>query len=286
MENRGPNRVTAPQRQVGHTHAGLFRKPYDQKSRVRGFCGEVHSRYPKGVRPSSGQCEQEGVSVKKLPSNMLLPVGAGVAALIVGGITVGFAQMPVESRTGGGEPAAASSPSPSNIVEASPRATVSGAPAESVEAAGPSAAASEPGPPAQSSGPAADSPDAASAAASEPEPGSPASVPASAPQTAVATEAPADAVTVQRVKDSCSSRLESDAASSSIVAGPVVGRPFTLVSLDFLSVPQRSTATSGLASYDVSMTVTTQMLNSPTETSQRVCRVYDYDSHVDWLPAN
>jgi hypothetical protein len=114
-------------------------------------------------------------------------------------------------------------------------------------------------------------------------PPAPAVPPAVAP--APPPAAAADAATVQRITDSCSLRLQTDAANSGAVAGTAVGRPYTVVALEFTGAPQRSTASSGLASYDVAMKVTTQMANGPARTAQRVCRVYDYDSHVDWLPA-
>jgi hypothetical protein len=87
------------------------------------------------------------------------------------------------------------------------------------------------------------------------------------------------------VTDSCSRRLQSDASNSGIVSGTVVPRPYSLVSVEYGGLPQRSTAGPGLESYDVELTVTTQPPDGPAQTDRRVCRVYDYDSHVDWLPA-
>jgi hypothetical protein len=94
-----------------------------------------------------------------------------------------------------------------------------------------------------------------------------------------------DALTVQRVTDSCSRRLQSDAVNSGVVTGTVVPRPYSLVSVEFIGAPQRSTAGPGLESYDVHLSVITQPVDGPAQTDRRVCRVYDYDSHVDWLPA-
>ena len=62
-------------------------------------------------------------------------------------------------------------------------------------------------------------------------------------------------------------------------------RPYSLVSVEYAGIPHRSTAGPGLESYDVELSVTTQPLDGPAQTDRRVCRVYDYDSHVDWLPA-
>jgi hypothetical protein len=113
-------------------------------------------------------------------------------------------------------------------------------------------------------------------------PAPPPSAPAPATQPPPATP---DALTVQRVTDSCSRRLQSDAANSGVVTGTVVPRPYSLVSVEFVGAPQRSTAGSGLESYDVHLSVVTQPVDGPAQTDRRVCRVYDYDSHVDWLPA-
>lgn len=135
---------------------------------------------------------------------------------------------------------------------------------------------------------AAGQPPSSAAASSTPAPSAPAQSgppssgppPASEPAGAVS-----DAQTVQRVTDSCSRRLQSDASNSGIVSGPVVPRPYSLVSVEYGGLPQRSTAGPGLESYDVELTVTTQPPDGPAQTDRRVCRVYDYDSHVDWLPA-
>jgi hypothetical protein len=86
------------------------------------------------------------------------------------------------------------------------------------------------------------------------------------------------------VTDSCSRRLQSDASNSGIVSGTVVPRPYSLVSVEYVGSPHRSTAAPGLESYDVELSVTTQPSDGPAQTDRRVCRVYDYDSHVDWLP--
>lgn len=85
--------------------------------------------------------------------------------------------------------------------------------------------------------------------------------------------------------DSCSRRLQRDALNSGVVTGSVVPRPYSLVSVEFVGAPQRSTAVHGLASYDVQLSVVTQPVDGPAQMDRRVCRVYDYDSHVDWLPA-
>lgn len=94
-----------------------------------------------------------------------------------------------------------------------------------------------------------------------------------------------DAAGIQHIKDSCTARLQSDAAHSSIVTGTVVPRPFTVVSIAFSGNPAQSTAASGLASYDILMKITLKLVDGPAQDSVRVCRVYDSDSHVDWLPA-
>jgi glycine/serine hydroxymethyltransferase len=94
-----------------------------------------------------------------------------------------------------------------------------------------------------------------------------------------------DAAGIQRVKDSCTARLQSDAAHSGIVTGTVVPRPFTVASIAFSGNPVQSTGASGLPSYDILMKITTKLVDGPAQESVRVCRVYDSDSHVDWLPA-
>ena len=110
-----------------------------------------------------------------------------------------------------------------------------------------------------------------------------------APAPAPAAPAPVaqglDAAGIQRIKDSCTARLQSDAAHSGIVTGTVVPRPFTIVSIAYSGNPVQSTAASGLASYDILMKITTKLVDGPAQESVRVCRVYDSDSHVDWLPA-
>jgi hypothetical protein len=94
-----------------------------------------------------------------------------------------------------------------------------------------------------------------------------------------------DAAGIQRIKDTCTARLQSDAAHSAIVTGTVVPRPFTVASIAFSGSPVQSTAASGLASYDILMKISTKLVDGPAQDSVRVCRVYDSDSHVDWLPA-
>ncbi|MGM7776278.1 hypothetical protein ACSVHC_09730 [Arthrobacter sp. KNU-44] len=126
------------------------------------------------------------------------------------------------------------------------------------------------------------------APASSAKPDAPVPAPA-APAPAPAVPAPVqqalDAAGIQRIKDSCTARLQSDAAHSSIVTGTVVPRPFTVVSIAFSGNPVQSTAASGLASYDILMKITLKLVDGPAQDSVRVCRVYDSDSHVDWLPA-
>lgn len=218
----------------------------------------------------------------------IVPIGAGVAALILVGVLVGTAQFQTVGGAGSGAPAAVSSAGPSDPAEAAPQSAASGAGEDPAPSAGattsgsPAEQSAEPSSPAEPSAPAAEPSAAPEPAAAAPPAAAP---PATAPAPAPAADAPADAGTVQRLKDSCSRRLESDAASSGVVAGSVVGRPFTLVAVEFVGAPQRSAPNAGLASYDVTMSVTTQMANNPSQTGERVCRVYDYDSHVDWLPA-
>ncbi|MBB6406086.1 hypothetical protein [Arthrobacter sp. AZCC_0090] len=175
---------------------------------------------------------------------------------------------------------------------APPSVTASAAPAASGATKAPSAT-----PSATTSTPAANaSPSTASssqAAASAPAVSSKPDAPV-APVPAPVAPAPAppapgtqglDAAGVQRIEDSCTARLQSDAAHSGVVTGTVVPRPYIVVSIAFSGTPVLSTAASGLASYDVLMKITTKLVDGPTQDGVRVCRVFDSDSHVDWLPA-
>jgi hypothetical protein len=94
-----------------------------------------------------------------------------------------------------------------------------------------------------------------------------------------------DEAGIQRIKDSCTARLQSDAAHSSIVTGTVVPRPFTVVSIAFSGNPAQSTSASGVASHDILMKITLKLADGPAQDSERVCRVHDSDSLVDWVPA-
>lgn len=221
--------------------------------------------------------------MKNPSSKRLVPVGVGVATLVLTAVVVGIAQIPTGERTAAGgtvsAPAQQSSPaqqseSPSAIPETTQAATPG--PSATAPKATPSATAA-PGSGVSSppSGQAAPAPGATQSAQAAPPPAAPPAAPA--PQSA-------DAQTVQRVRTSCTNRMQSDAASSGVVTGTAVGRPYTLVALEFAGTPERSSAKSGLASYDVVVRVTTKLVDGPVQANQRVCRVYDSDSHVDWLP--
>lgn len=209
-------------------------------------------------------------------------VGVAAATVVMVGVVVGFAQIPTGVRTGEGGVAPIGPPSsfsvpggPSSPTDATapaaadPTATAPGASVHGQ--ATPGAATTDP-----SSEPAPTT--AGPEPGKAPEPGS-APAPSSQPP-----DAGPDAQTVERVTDSCSRRLQSDAVNSGVVTGPVVPRPYTLVSVAFVGAPRRSSAGPGLESYEVTTTVTTRPVDGPVQTDQRVCRVYDYDSHVDWLP--
>ena len=209
-----------------------------------------------------------------------IPGGAGTESGGAAQLIPPAAQATTAEVPAGQVPAAAppGSPTPSNGQEpnsAAPQGQASGRPATA------DPAATAPGPaatPTAGQPPGGQPPSSAAAPpAAPPSPGQP---PASEP----AGAAP-DAQAVQRVTDSCSRRLQSDAANSGIVSGTVVPRPYSLVSVEYAGIPHRSTAGPGLESYDVELSVTTQPLDGPAQTDRRVCRVYDYDSHVDWLPA-
>ncbi|GAA4049686.1 hypothetical protein GCM10023063_41730 [Arthrobacter methylotrophus] len=168
---------------------------------------------------------------------------------------------------------------------APPSATASAAPSATGSAKAPSAGAA-----ANPSVSAAPSSQAATPAASAPgsaKPDVPVTPASAAPVPAVpAPAAPGlDASGVQRIENACTARLQSDASHSSIVTGTVVPRPFTIVSVAFSGTPARSTAASGKASYDVLMKITTKLVDGPSQDGVRVCRVYDSDSRVDWIPA-
>jgi hypothetical protein len=171
-------------------------------------------------------------------------VGVAAATVVMVGVVVGLAQIPTGARAGEGGVAPIGPPSS----QSAPGGT-----------SAPTTATPEPG--------------------KAPEPGS-----APAPSSSQPPDTGPDAQTVERVTDSCSRRLQSDAVNSGVVTGPVVPRPYTLVSVAFVGAPRRSSAGPGLESYDVTTTVTTRPVDGPVQTDQRVCRVYDYDSHVDWLP--
>lgn len=185
---------------------------------------------------------------------------------------VGLAQIPGGAWTTAGGSAALTPPTAQASGGPAPAAADPAATAPG-QAATPTAGQPPGGPPPSYSA----APSAAAPPAVPPSSGPP---PASEP-----TGAAPDAQAVQRVTDSCSRRLQSDAANSGIVSGTVVPRPYSLASVEYAGIPHRSTAGPGLESYDVELAVTTQPADGPAQTDRRVCRVYDYDSHVDWLPA-
>ncbi|GAA3319664.1 hypothetical protein [Arthrobacter ramosus] len=205
-------------------------------------------------------------------------VVAGVVAVgLAGAITLNATQTssnPVAgaapSATVSAAASAASAPGATKTPAATPSATASAqAASASASAASASAAPSNQAPvPAPASTAKPDAP--------VPAPAAPAPAPAAPPGAQGL-----DAAGIQRIKDSCTARLQSDAAHSSIVTGTVVPRPFTVVSIAFSGNPVQSTA----ASYDILMKITTKLVDGPAQDSVRVCRVYDSDSHVDWLPA-
>ncbi|MEW1822640.1 hypothetical protein AB0323_17915 [Arthrobacter sp. NPDC080031] len=213
-------------------------------------------------------------------------VVAGVVAVgLAGAITLNATQTSSNSVAGATPSAAvsapASAPGASKTSAATPGATAS-APAASTSASAAPSGQAPAAPPATSAKPDAPVP---------PAPAAPAPAPAAPAPVAPAPAAPApvaqglDAAGIQRIKDTCTARLQSDAAHSSIVTGTVVPRPFTVVSIAYSGNPVQSTAASGLASYDILMKITTKLVDGPAQDSVRVCRVYDADSHVDWLPA-
>ncbi|MDP9904825.1 hypothetical protein [Arthrobacter bambusae] len=206
-------------------------------------------------------------------------VVAGVVAVgLAGAITLNATQTSSTSIAGAPPSAtvsaAASAPGPTKTPATTPSATASasaaGASASASASAAPSSQAPVPAPP-------------TSAKPDAPEPAP--AAPAPAPAVPAPVQQGLDAAGIQRIKDSCSARLQSDAAHSSIVTGTVVPRPFSVVSIAFSGNPVQSTAASGLASYDILMKVTLKLVDGPAQDSVRVCRVYDSDSHVDWLPA-
>ncbi|MEZ2392012.1 hypothetical protein AB6813_21215 [bacterium RCC_150] len=148
------------------------------------------------------------------------------------------------------------------------------------------------GSPAASTGATPSTPDSGKTEAST-TPATPAPAPApAAPAPAPVAPAPApaaqglDAAGIKRIEDTCTARLQNDSASSAVVTGQVVPRPFTVVSIAFVGTPVRSTGTSGQAAYDILMKTTTKLVDGPTQDGQRICRVYDSGTHVDWLPAS
>ena len=211
-------------------------------------------------------------------------VVAGVVAVgLAGAITLNATQTSSNSVAGAAPPAAVSAPASaagaSKTAAATPGATASAPAASASASAGPSGQAPVPAP-ATSAQP--DAPVAPAPAAPAPVAPAPA---APAPAAPAPVAQGLDAAGIQRIKDSCTARLQSDAAHSSIVTGTVVPRPFTVVSIAYSGNPVQSTAASGLASYDILMKITTKLVDGPAQDSVRVCRVYDSDSHVDWLPA-
>ncbi len=211
-----------------------------------------------------------------------IPGGAGTAAGGAAPLTPPAAQATTAEAPAGQPPAAAApgSPARSNGQEpngAAPQGQVSGSPAPATAdpaatAPGSAATPTVGQPPGGQPPSSAAAPPVAPPSSGQPPPSEPAG-------------AAPDAQAVQRVTDSCSRRLQSDAANSGIVSGTVVPRPYSLVSVEYAGTPHRSTAGPGLESYDVELSVTTQPVDGPAQTDRRVCRVYDYDSHVDWLPA-
>lgn len=207
-------------------------------------------------------------------------VVAGVVAVgLAGAITLNATQMSSNSIAGAAPSAtasaAASAPGATRTPATTPSATAS-APAASAASASASA----------SSAPSSEALVPAPASSAKPDAPVPApAAPAPAPAPPAPVQQGLDAAGIQHVKDSCTARLQSDAAHSSIVTGTVVPRPFTVVSVAFSGNPAQSTAPSGLASYDILMKITVKLVDGPAQDSVRVCRVYDSDSHVDWLPA-
>ncbi|WP_284980482.1 hypothetical protein [Arthrobacter sp. efr-133-TYG-118] len=208
-------------------------------------------------------------------------VVAGVVAVgLAGAITLNATQTSSNSVAGAAPSAtvsaSASAPGATKTPAATPGATASAPAASASASAAPSSQAPVPAP-ATSAKP--DAPVAPAPAAPAPAPAAP------APAAPAPVAQGLDAAGIQRIKDSCTARLQSDAAHSGIVTGTVVPRPFTIVSIAYSGNPVQSTAASGLASYDILMKITTKLVDGPAQDSVRVCRVYDSDSHVDWLPA-
>ncbi|MDQ0030645.1 hypothetical protein [Arthrobacter bambusae] len=217
-------------------------------------------------------------------------VVAGVVAVgLAGAITLNATQTSSSSNAGAAPSAAvsavASALGANKTPTATPGATVSAPAANAPASAAPSSQAPVP---ASTDSPKPDAP-VAPGPAPAPAPAAPAPVVPAPAAPAPAAPAPAaqglDAAGVQRVEDSCTARLQSDAAHSAIVTGTVVPRPFTVVSIAFSGNPMPSKGASGVASYDILMKITTKLVDGAAQDSVRVCRVYDSDSHVDWLPA-
>ncbi|MCI0140374.1 hypothetical protein KNN17_02140 [Arthrobacter bambusae] len=211
-------------------------------------------------------------------------VVAGVVAVgLAGAITLNATQSSSTSIAGAAPSVTVSASASAAGASATPAATPS---ASASAPAANSAAANTPAGAAPSSQAPAPAPVPAPAGSAKPDAPVPApAVPAPAPAVPAPVAQGLDAAGVQRIKDSCTARLQSDAAHSAIVTGTVVPRPFTVVSIAFSGNPVQSTAASGLASYDILMKITTKLVDGPAQDSVRVCRVYDSDSHVDWLPA-
>ncbi len=211
-------------------------------------------------------------------------VVAGVVAVgLAGAITLNATQSSSTSIAGAAPSVTVSASASAAGASATPATTPS---ASASAPAANSAAANTPAGAAPSSQAPAPAPVPAPAGSAKPDAPVPApAVPAPAPAVPAPVAQGLDAAGIQRIKDSCTARLQSDAAHSAIVTGTVVPRPFTVVSIAFSGNPVQSTAASGLASYDILMKITTKLVDGPAQDSVRVCRVYDSDSHVDWLPA-
>lgn len=280
-------------------HGGSKWKPGDVLSERPSKTGRTHPCGGTAATLGSGRrlTTSLGAAVLKEIFGRQIPEQVGVAAatVVMVGVVVGFAQIPTGVRTGEGgvapigPPSSFSAPGGTSSstdatapVAADPTATAPGASVHGQATPGAAPTDPSPGPNPATAGPAPTTatpgPGKAPEPSTEPGPGK-APAPGSQPP-----DAGPDAQTVQRVTDSCSRRLQSDAVNSGVVTGPVVPRPYTLVSVAFVGAPQRSSAGPGLESYDVTTTVSTRPVDGPVQTDQRVCRVYDYDSHVDWLP--
>ncbi|WAH98502.1 hypothetical protein [Arthrobacter sp. MMS18-M83] len=203
-------------------------------------------------------------------------VVAGVVAVgLAGAITLNATQTGSRSIQGGTTPVTASATPSASAAANAPSATPGAATPTPAANASPSAA------------PSSQAPAPAPTASSKPEaPAAPVPAPAEPAPAAPAPGAQGlDGAGIQRIEDTCTARLQSDAAHSGTVTGTVVPRPFIVVSIAFSGTPVRSTGASGLPAYDVLMKTTIKLADGPAQDGQRVCRVYDADAHVvDWLP--